>query len=60
MDRWLEAEVFAKIAEVGSVTAAAEALGLSVSATSRHLIALEERLKGTFGLSHDPNVTPYN
>ncbi|WP_247750134.1 LysR family transcriptional regulator [Rhizobium sp. 16-449-1b] len=37
-------EVFNQIADLGSVSRAAESLGMSVSATSRHLIALEERL----------------
>ncbi|NSL21715.1 LysR family transcriptional regulator [Agrobacterium tumefaciens] len=45
MDRWNEIEVFTHVAELGSVSKAAQALGMSVSATSRHLIALEERLK---------------
>lgn len=45
MDKWNEIEVFTHVAELGSVSRAAEALGMSVSATSRHLIALEERLK---------------
>lgn len=45
MDKWNEIEVFTHVAELGSVSKAAEALGMSVSATSRHLIALEERLK---------------
>lgn len=45
MDRWTELEVFVQIAEAGSISKAAEALGISVSAASRHLMALEERLK---------------
>lgn len=44
MDKWNEIEVFTHVAELGSVSKAAEALGMSVSATSRHLISLEERL----------------
>ncbi|MFQ8433247.1 LysR family transcriptional regulator [Amaricoccus sp. W119] len=44
MDRWTEIEVFVQIAESGSISRAAEALGISVSATSRYLMALEERL----------------
>jgi DNA-binding transcriptional LysR family regulator len=44
MDRWAEIEVFVQVAELGSLTRASEALGMSISATSRHLIALEERL----------------
>jgi DNA-binding transcriptional LysR family regulator len=44
MDKWTEIEVFTHVAELGSVSKAAEALGMSTSATSRHLIALEERL----------------
>ena len=45
MDRWNEIEVFTRVAELGSISKAADALGMSVSATSRHLIGLEERLK---------------
>lgn len=44
MDRWVETEVLVQIAEHGSVTKAAKALGQSISAISRHLAALEERL----------------
>ena len=44
MDRWTEIEVFVQIAESGSISRAAEALGISVSATSRYLMTLEERL----------------
>lgn len=44
MDRWLETETLVQIAEQGSITNAAKALGQSVSAISRNLAALEERL----------------
>ena len=44
MDRWTEIELFVQVAELGSLTRAAEALGLSNAAASRHLAALEERL----------------
>jgi len=44
VDRWTEIEVFVQIAESGSISRAAEALGISVSATSRYLMTLEERL----------------
>jgi DNA-binding transcriptional LysR family regulator len=44
MDRWTEIEVFVQIAESGSISRAAEALGISVSATSRYLMTLEQRL----------------
>jgi DNA-binding transcriptional LysR family regulator len=44
MDRWTEIELFVQIAELGSVSRAAETLGLSNAAASRHLAALEERL----------------
>jgi DNA-binding transcriptional LysR family regulator len=44
MDRLTEIEVFIQIAEHGSITKAADALDMSVSATSRNLQSLEERL----------------
>lgn len=44
MDRWTEYELFIKVAELGSVTKAADALDLSSAAASRHLAALENRL----------------
>jgi len=45
MDRLTELELFVKIAESGSVGRAAEALGMSNPAASRHLAALENRLR---------------
>lgn len=44
MDRWTEIELFVQVAELGSLTRAAESLGLSNAAASRYLAALEERL----------------
>lgn len=44
MDRWTEIELFVQVAEMGSLSRAAEALKLSNAAASRHLAALEERL----------------
>lgn len=44
MDRWTETALFVRTAELGSLTRAAEALDLSVSAASRHLASLEARL----------------
>ncbi len=44
MDRWGEMALFVQVAETGSLSRAAEALGLSNAAASRHLSALEERL----------------
>ena len=44
MDRWSEIELFVQVAELGSLSRAAAALGLSNAAASRHLAALEERL----------------
>ena len=44
MDRWTEIELFVQVAEIGSLSRAAEALDLSNAAASRHLSALEERL----------------
>jgi DNA-binding transcriptional LysR family regulator len=45
MDRLQQLEVFAKIAELRSLTKAAETLGMSNASASRHLRALEERLE---------------
>lgn len=44
MDRFAEIELFVQVAETGSLSRAAEALGLSNAAASRHLQALEARL----------------
>ncbi len=44
MARWTEFQVFVKIAEEKSLTGAARALNLSVSAISRNLANLEARL----------------
>ena len=44
MDRWTEIELFVQVAELGSLSRAAESLGLSNAAASRHLAALEQRL----------------
>ena len=44
MDRWTEIELFVRTAELGSLSRAAEALGLSNAAASRHLASLEQRL----------------
>ncbi|MFY9512805.1 MAG: LysR family transcriptional regulator [Rubrivivax sp.] len=44
MDRWTEIELFVQVAELGSLSRAAEALSLSNAAASRHLAALESRL----------------
>ncbi|MDB5750157.1 MAG: LysR family transcriptional regulator [Ramlibacter sp.] len=44
MDRWSEMALFVQVAETGSLSRAAEGLGLSNAAASRHLSALEERL----------------
>jgi DNA-binding transcriptional LysR family regulator len=44
MDRWTEIELFVQVAELGSLSRAAESLGLSNAAASRHLAALEARL----------------
>lgn len=44
MDRWTEIELFVQVAELGSLSRAAESLGLSNAAASRHLAGLEERL----------------
>jgi DNA-binding transcriptional LysR family regulator len=44
LDRWTVIELFVQVAEIGSLSRAAEALDLSNAAASRHLSALEERL----------------
>ncbi|CAN5654189.1 LysR family transcriptional regulator [soil metagenome] len=44
MDRWTEIALFVETAESGSLSRAAEKLGLSNAAASRHLASLEERL----------------
>lgn len=44
LDRWTEIEVFLQVAELGSLSRAAGAMGLSNAAVSRHLAALETRL----------------
>lgn len=44
MDKWLEVQLFVQTAELGSVSKASEALGLSSSAGSRYLANLEQRL----------------
>lgn len=44
MDRFTSMEVFAKVAETGSFTAAAEALGISGQMVGKHIWMLEEHL----------------
>ncbi len=44
MDRFTQMEVFLKTAELGSLSRAAEVLGMSPAAASRYLGALEERV----------------
>lgn len=44
MDRLRQIEVFVRVAELGSVSRAAQSLGMSNAAASRHLAAIEERL----------------
>jgi DNA-binding transcriptional LysR family regulator len=44
VDRWTEIELFVQVAELGSLSRAAESLGLSNAAASRHLASLEARL----------------
>jgi DNA-binding transcriptional LysR family regulator len=44
MDRWTQMQLFAQVVELGSLSKAAERIGLSNAAASRHLQALEERL----------------
>lgn len=46
MDRLTEIELLVQTAELGSMSRAAESLGLSNAAASRHLAALESRLGG--------------
>lgn len=44
MDRWAQIEFFVQVAELGSLSRAAERLDMSNAAGSRMLLALEERL----------------
>ncbi|MFP6560357.1 LysR family transcriptional regulator [Paraburkholderia sp. B3] len=44
MDKWAEVQLFVETAERGSISKAAEVLGLSTSAAGRHLANLEQRL----------------
>lgn len=44
MDQFKEMEVFLAVGDAGSISKAAEALNISVSAASRYLLQLEERL----------------
>lgn len=44
LDRWTEIELFVQVAELGSLSRAAVATGMSNAAVSRHLAALEARL----------------
>ena len=44
MDRWTEMELLVQTAELGSMSRAAESLGLSNASASRHLTALENRI----------------
>jgi DNA-binding transcriptional LysR family regulator len=44
MDRFTQLELFVKVAETGGLGRAAEALGMSNAAASRHLASLEARL----------------
>ncbi len=44
MDRWAQIEFFVQVAELGSLSRAAEKLDMSNAAGSRMLLALEERL----------------
>lgn len=44
MDQFKELQLFVEVAETGSISRAAEAVDLSISAASRYLIALENRL----------------
>lgn len=43
-NRWLQIELFVQVAELGSLSRAAERLGMSNAAASRTLLALEQRL----------------
>ena len=44
MDKWTEMELLVRTSELGSMSRAAEALGLSNAAASRHLASLEGRV----------------
>lgn len=57
MDRWTAMELLVQTAELGSMSRAAEALGLSNAAASRHLAALEERLGARLILRNTRRLT---
>jgi DNA-binding transcriptional LysR family regulator len=44
MDHWTEYEFFVRVVELGSLSKAAESMGLSNPSASRQLAALERRL----------------
>ncbi|GAA5237130.1 LysR family transcriptional regulator [Verticiella sediminum] len=44
MDRWTQMELLVQTAELGSMSRAADALGVSNAAASRHLASLEKRI----------------
>jgi DNA-binding transcriptional LysR family regulator len=59
MDRWTEIELFVQVAEQGSLSRAAEALGLSNAAASRHLAALEAAPVGAPGAAQHAAAVPH-
>ena len=51
MDRFENARVFVAVVEAGGFTRAAERLGLSRAAASKHVLQLEERLGLAFSIA---------
>ena len=58
MDRFASMEVFAKVAETGSFTAAAGALGISGQMVGKHVRQLEEHLGVRLLEPHDAPLEP--
>src|SRR6218665_200475 len=57
-DRLAQIEFFVQVAELGSLTKAAERLDMSNAAASRTLLALEERLGARLGEGTPPRPWP--
>ncbi|MCK7496122.1 MAG: LysR family transcriptional regulator [Comamonadaceae bacterium] len=58
MDRFLEMQTFGAVVDAGSFVRAADALGLSKAAVSRHVGDLEARLGGAAAAPHHARGCP--